>query len=342
MKMRNLICTLFIAVNMCGMTSMKAQTGDSLGLPGDNLNLYGVLDLFKKSENPEAFEKALNSSDTKLNNLDLNGDGETDYIRVIDRSEKDMHAFVLQIPVNEDESQDVAVIEIEKENDGTAHLQIVGDEELYGKNYIVEPSEENAKAPAANSTPSQAQQATSTNSGSSSSERVATTPPPPVVNVWAWPTVRYVYQPVYAPWVSPWRWRYYPPYWKPWRPVVWAVYYPYWHPYHMHYRRGYTYRVVKVHDMYYSHRVVSRTVYQRRTAPGGAQGIQQQRRTTNKQQAVPRSNQQQRRAQGQSGSRRQERGPVRQPRNPNVKQGGHSGGRGGAGQGSGGSHRSRE
>ncbi|HRG53549.1 MAG TPA: hypothetical protein PLL00_11995 [Bacteroidia bacterium] len=339
MKTRNLFFALFIVINVCALASTRTQTPDSLGLPGDNLNLYGVLDLFKKSENPEAFEKALNSSDTKLNNLDLNGDGETDYIRVIDRSEKDMHAFVLQIPVNEDESQDVAVIEIEKESDGTAHLQIVGDEELYGKNYIVEPSEENSKAPAANSTPAQVQQSSPSNSSSTSA--VATTPPPPVVNVWAWPTVRYVYQPVYAPWVSPWRWRYYPPYWKPWRPVGWAVYYPHWHPYHVHYRRGYTYRVVRVHDMYYSHRVVSRTVYQKRSVPGGAQGVHQQRRTTNRQQVAPGSNQQQRRAHQQGGGRRQDKGQIRQPRNPNGKSGGHSGGRRGGGKAGGESHRTR-
>src|SRR3569832_317442 len=190
MKMKKLACILFIALNICAIAS-RAQSNDSLGLPGDRLDLYGVLDLFKKSENPEEFEKKLNSSDTKLNNLDLNSDGETDYIRVIDRTENNLHALVLQIPINEDESQDVAVIEIEKKDDGTAHLQIVGDEELYGKNYILEPRDENSKplsstSPSPQSTPN------------SNSDRVITPQPPPViVNVWGWPSVRYVYAPVY-------------------------------------------------------------------------------------------------------------------------------------------------
>lgn len=281
MKMKNLFYTLFIGLNMCAVGS-RAQS-DSLGLPGDNLDLYGVLDLFKKSESPEEFEKKLNSSETKLNNLDLNKDGEIDYIRVIDRTEGDLHALVLQIPVNEDESQDVAVIEMEKKDDGTAHLQIVGDEELYGKNYIIEPKDENSRT--ASTAATQPQQSTTTTTTTTTTERVTTPPPPPViVNVWAWPSVRYVYAPVYVPWVSPWRWRYYPPYWHPWRPVYWAVYHPYWHPYWGHYYRAPVYRVVRAHDMYYGHRVVSRTVYQRRSAPPGAAPAAQPRSRRNPEQ----------------------------------------------------------
>ena len=331
MKVKNVVAAMFLGVNMCAVANPMFQTADSLGLPGDNLNLYGVLDLFKKSESPEAFEKALNSSDTKLNNLDLNGDGEIDYIRVIDRSEKDMHALVLQIPVNEDESQDVAVIEVEKKEDGTAHLQIVGDEELYGKNYIIEPADENSKP-----TTSTSAQAQPTTSNTNSNQNVSTTPPQPVVvNVWMWPAVRYVYQPVYTPWVSPWRWRYYPPYWKPWRPVVWGVYYPYWRPYHVHYYRAHTYNVVRVHDMYYGHRVVSRTVYKRRAATPENPGMSPQRRANNGQQTAPGSRQQTRGYEQRKVQPRQNAQPH-QPRNSgNRSSGGNPGGRraGGAKQG---------
>ncbi len=284
MKITSLLCSLFIGINMC-TAGPRTQTGDSLGLPGDNLDLYGVLDLFKKSESPEEFEKKLNSSDTKLNNLDLNGDGEIDYIRVIDRHENNLHALVLQIPINEDESQDVAVIEIEKNTDGSAHLQIVGDEELYGKNYILEPVDE-AKA-ASSATPANTQQRSNVNDQSS----VSMAAPPVIVNVYAWPSVRYIYAPAYVPWVSPWRWRYYPPYWRPWRPVYWSVYHPYWHPYRGYYRRWDTYRIVRAHDMYYGHRVVSRTVYERRAAPRSA--------------PAPRMQQQQRRSPEQRGAQRQ-------------------------------------
>lgn len=249
MKRFHFCCTL-VLINICASTTLLAQKPDSLGLPGDNLDLYGVLDLFKKSENPEEFEKALNNPDTKLNNLDLNGDNEIDYIRVIDRTEGDLHALVLQIPVDADESQDVAVIEIEKKTDGTANVQIVGDEELYGKKYIIEPADENKKTIALDSSPSQ-------------TPPVA---PPTVINVYSWPSVNYIYRPVYTPWVSPWRWHYYPPAWHPWKPIYWTAYYPHWHHYHIYHHRVNAYRMVRVHDMYYGHRVISRTVYQKRSS----------------------------------------------------------------------------
>ena len=42
------------------------SSNDSLGLAGDHLDLYATLDLFKKSESPEAFEKALNDKNTGI------------------------------------------------------------------------------------------------------------------------------------------------------------------------------------------------------------------------------------------------------------------------------------
>lgn len=84
------------------------------GLPGDHFSLQGALDLFKKSSSPEEFEKLLNTESNQVNNLDLNGDGEIDYIRVVDQTEDDVHALILQAVVNDKESQDIAVIEIER------------------------------------------------------------------------------------------------------------------------------------------------------------------------------------------------------------------------------------
>ena len=60
-----------------------AQSGSdtaSLGLPGDNLDLYAVLDLFQKSKTIEGFEKTLNDQKTGINNMDL------------DLNKKDYHA----------------------------------------------------------------------------------------------------------------------------------------------------------------------------------------------------------------------------------------------------------
>ena len=120
--------------------SQNNQNSGSFGLPGDNLNLYGVLSLFQASATLEEFEQKLNSQDSKINNLDLDGDGKTDYLKVIDRVHGNAHVIVLQDMINAKETQDVAVIEVEKDKNNQIHIQIIGDELLYGKDYIVEPS----------------------------------------------------------------------------------------------------------------------------------------------------------------------------------------------------------
>src|SRR6187402_242739 len=110
---------------MVGGTAVMAQQYNQ-DVPGDDFSLEGALELFKQSASPEEFERKLNSPEAKVNNLDLNGDGEIDYIRVIDRNQGDVHAFILQSVISKNESQDVAVIELEKLGDGRARLQIIG------------------------------------------------------------------------------------------------------------------------------------------------------------------------------------------------------------------------
>jgi len=45
----------------------------------------------EKQENLEDFEKKLNNPDTQISNLDLNEDGEVDYLRVIETSKDETH-----------------------------------------------------------------------------------------------------------------------------------------------------------------------------------------------------------------------------------------------------------
>lgn len=217
-----------------------AQDEESTGLPGENFSLEGALELFKKAESPEDFEKLLNTESNNVNNLDLNDDGEIDYIRVVDNMDEDVHAIVLQVAVSESESQDVAVIEIEKTGNEEATLQIIGDEDVYGDQTIVEPFEAEASE-------------SGKNGPNITVSRI-------VVNVWGWPTVRFVYRPGYRVWVSPWRWRHYPVWFSPWRPRPFHV----WHPlavvHRPHYHVVTTHRVVRAHAVYTPHRVGSKTV----------------------------------------------------------------------------------
>jgi hypothetical protein len=242
-----------------------AQSDDSeTGLPGDNFSLEGALELFKNASSPEDFEKQLNSEKNHVNNLDLNGDGDIDYIRVISKVDKEAHLLILQVPVSETENQDIAVIEIEKTSKDEAILQIIGDEDIFGEEIIVEPSDgtdidedDGGKGPMYENEDDYV-----------------------VVNVWGWPTVRYIYAPAYRPWISPWRWRSYPTWWSPWRPFSWSV----WHPFRVrHYRPTVrivsTHRVVRAHNVYRPARVTSTTV---RTRHAGAHANYKVNRTKTK------------------------------------------------------------
>lgn len=211
---------------------LSAQSDDdATGLLGDNFSLEGALDVFKNASDMEDFEAQLNNQDKSVNNLDLNDDGQIDYIRVEDNMEDNVHAIVLQALISEDESQDIAVIEIERTGDESATLQIVGDEDLYGEDVYVEAFEE---------------EATSTGRGPSPEYKVNRV----IVNVWLWPSVRYVYRPNYVVYRSPFRWAVYPRAWRPWKPFTWSVFHGRRYHYHRHYRVVKTHRVVKARKIY--------------------------------------------------------------------------------------------
>lgn len=236
MKKLSMLTSLLTASFLFAGTAFS-QDSDSTGLPGDNFSLAGAIEMFKKASSPEEFEKLINTQSNHVNNLDLNGDGETDYIKVVSRMEKDVHVFVLQVAVSANENQDVAVIELEKTGDATAVLQIVGDEEIYGEQVIVE---------ATDGTEDDAYVAPRMH-GPSFDENYM---PPVVVNVWSWTCVRFVYRPAYRPWISPWGWRNYPGWWRPWRPAPWRVFHPLTVRYRPFYRVTPTHRVVVAHRVY--------------------------------------------------------------------------------------------
>ena len=105
----------------------------------ENLDLKAVATLFGEVNNLEEFETELNSEERHLNNLDLNGDGVVDYLRVVEIGEGSNRLIVLQAVLAKDIYQDVASIYVEKQADQTVSVQIIGDEYVYGTNYIIEP-----------------------------------------------------------------------------------------------------------------------------------------------------------------------------------------------------------
>ena len=94
----------------------------------EGLDLKVVAKLFAESKNLEQFETMLNNPDSAFCNLDLNGDGQVDYLRVVETGEGNKRLIVLQAILAKDIYQDVATIYVEKDEKNEVSVQIVGDE----------------------------------------------------------------------------------------------------------------------------------------------------------------------------------------------------------------------
>lgn len=259
--MKKIISSFFVVmmvISSCPLFSQVENEVVALGLPGDNLNLYAVLDVFEKSKTLEEFERILNSGDSRINNLDLNNDNEVDYISVISFNQGRFYSIVLRVSINNKEFQDVAVIEVSKNNAGNVIVQIIGDEALYGKDYVLEPSvREVFETP---------------NPGYIGNKTIIINNRVygnGIVYVADWPLIAYLFSPSFSIYVSPWHWGYYPVYWNPWRPIL---YFNYW-SYHNHYYNNSRYRRTSYirfpsHHSYYLQRRTASSIVTRNRNSG--------------------------------------------------------------------------
>ena len=129
----SLITTLSMAQEKI---TVEAQNSDI----SNNLDLKAVSTAFGESSNLEEFEKKLNDYDSQISNLDLNNDGQVDYLRVIEKNQDGVHVVEIQAVLSKDVYQDVASIIVEKDQNNNPTVQVVGDPYLYGDNYIIEPT----------------------------------------------------------------------------------------------------------------------------------------------------------------------------------------------------------
>ena len=140
MKTQILLLTLMTSVFA---TQMQGQDRTIVNATNseisDNLDLRVVASIFGDSKNLQDFERQLNDPKLQISNLDLNNDNEVDYLRVIESVENRTHVVIVQSVLDRDLYQDVATIEVEKDNYNQVHVQVVGNTYMYGPNYIYEP-----------------------------------------------------------------------------------------------------------------------------------------------------------------------------------------------------------
>ncbi len=181
-----LLMLAFLPVNDYAIFAQEQTTGTPASASAaEGLNLVAFGELFKGSENLQAFERAVNNPETGINNLDLDENGEVDFIRIVEEVSGNTHVVIAQVALEKDDVQDVATIEIEKESDTQYNFQIRGNEILYGVDYYVAPAD---------------------------------------VYVYRWPIVNFMYRPAYRPYRSTFYFGFYPHWYRPYRPVHINVY----------------------------------------------------------------------------------------------------------------------
>ena len=100
----------------------------------EGLNLMAVGELLKEAKDGREFERLLNEENNPVNNLDLNQDGQVDYISVTEYGNNRVKGFSLTTQPAAGETQEIATIEVEKSGD-QANVQIQGNEQIYGRNH---------------------------------------------------------------------------------------------------------------------------------------------------------------------------------------------------------------
>ena len=202
----------FFALSSLLLVHATAQADETITVTAtssdvsENLDLRMVATLFGQAKDLAEFEQMLNNPDSAYSNLDLNGDGDVDYLRVVETADNNRHLVVIQAVLAKDIYQDVASIFVEKDPESEAvTVQVIGDEYIYGADYIIEPVYIYR----------------------------------PYIYDWFW-------GPSWVCWHSPFYWGYWPAWWHPYHCIAHHLYWDhmYWH-HHYHpictYRTAYHY-----------------------------------------------------------------------------------------------------
>ncbi len=136
MKRISFGCLPFLLIGImisCGQQQSAAQdqTVTTTSTPAAaGLDLQAVTEIVKQSKNAAEIEQKLNAPGS-VNNLDLDGDGNVDYIHVTEYGKGNMRGFSLTVMDSTGADQEIATIEIERGYD-SANVIVAGDPAFYG------------------------------------------------------------------------------------------------------------------------------------------------------------------------------------------------------------------
>lgn len=133
MKQTLLVLSLLVT------TFLFSSCGGDVDTSREGLDLQAVLALARTARSPQDFENKLNA-ENGINNLDLNEDGNVDYISVDEYEAQGSRNMSLFVDYGSNGRQQVAELFCNKINDAKVNCQVVGNDKVYGRNPVYETS----------------------------------------------------------------------------------------------------------------------------------------------------------------------------------------------------------
>lgn len=138
MRIKSLVMSVLLMLSIPAF-AQDASVAVASSTIGDNLDLELVSAEFGAAKNLEDFEKRLNDPKYQVSNLDLNKDGQVDYLTVSERANGNVHYVDIDAAIGEDKKQNVAIIRLNKDSNSEP-MQIIGETSIYGSNYVYVPT----------------------------------------------------------------------------------------------------------------------------------------------------------------------------------------------------------
>lgn len=125
-----------VALTSCGPQLQNGNTASIVVNPeatnlGASLNLQALGEMVRTSKDAQDIESKLNQP-SSINNLDLDGDGKVDYIKVTEYGDGTNRGFSFTVDLANGEKQEVATVEIQKNDTQQATMNINGNASVYG------------------------------------------------------------------------------------------------------------------------------------------------------------------------------------------------------------------
>lgn len=170
-----------VVTGSSAQTPIVQQVAEQPAPPPTNvpLDLRAVGELFRKAPNVQEFERMLNDPNVGINNLDQNGDGQVDYLAVQSLQPNGAGRSFQIMNVSMNPAVQVAHIQVPPANGQYYEPVLTGNAALYGPNYFYAPRYSLGDVLLLN----------------------------------------YLYSSSYSPWMSPYHYGSYAPYYRPYRAV---------------------------------------------------------------------------------------------------------------------------